>query len=119
MLNSLTYSLPENLETAVRAKFDEWREENKISRVWNKDATIWTNKDEAKWLGWLNSVETELGKISEYKEFAEDAKQFESIVLLGMGGSSLCPEVLSIKRIFIFSIRPFRRKSKQLKIKLI
>jgi transaldolase/glucose-6-phosphate isomerase len=96
MLNSLTYSLPENLETAVRAKFDEWREENKISRVWNKDATIWTNKDEAKWLGWLNSVETELGKISEYKEFAEDAKQFESIVLLGMGGSSLCPEVLSI-----------------------
>ena len=96
MLNSLTYSLPENLEAAVRAKFDEWQKEDKISRVWNKDATVWTNKDEAKWLGWLNSVEAELQKVPEYKAFAEDAKQFESVVLLGMGGSSLCPEVLSI-----------------------
>jgi transaldolase/glucose-6-phosphate isomerase len=96
MLNQLTYSLPENLEFIVKNTFDKWRSENKIARIWSKDATVWTNTDEAKWLGWLDSVDAELSKIADYKAFADDAKQFESIVLLGMGGSSLCPEVLSI-----------------------
>ena len=95
MLNSLTYSLPENLETVVSSTFEEWQKENKISRVWQKDAGVWSNTDEMKWLGWLESVAGELAKIEDYKSFAEDAKQFESIVLLGMGGSSLCPEVLA------------------------
>lgn len=95
MLNSLTYSLPEKLENAVQLKFDEWQKENKISRIHAKDASVWTNTDEAKWLGWLDSVSAELAKIEEYKAFAEDAKEFETIVLLGMGGSSLCPEVLA------------------------
>ena len=72
MLNSLTYTLPENLETAVSSTFEEWRKENKISRVWQKDASVWTNDDEAKWLGWLDSVDAELAKIQEYKDFAED-----------------------------------------------
>lgn len=95
MLNSLTYSLPEKLENAVQLKFDEWQKDAKVSRVWAKDASIWTNEDEAKWLGWLDSVSVELGKIEEYKAFSEDAKNFETVVLLGMGGSSLCPEVLA------------------------
>ena len=96
MLNSITYSLPEKLENAVQLEFFKWKKEDIIARIWKKDASVWTNDDEAKWLGWLESVAAELGKVAEYKEFAEDAKQFESIVLLGMGGSSLCPEVLSI-----------------------
>jgi transaldolase / glucose-6-phosphate isomerase len=96
MLNSLTYSLPEDLEKAVRAKFDEWQTEDKISRVWAKDASVWTNEDEAKWLGWLDSVDAEIEKLEEYEAFAADAKNFSDIALLGMGGSSLCPEVLAI-----------------------
>lgn len=96
MLNSLTYSLPEDLKTAVQTTFDEWRKADNIARIWSKDASVWTNDDEAKWLGWLDSVEAEIGKIDEYKAFAEDAKNFSDIALLGMGGSSLCPEVLSI-----------------------
>lgn len=98
MLNSLNFSLPDKLETAARAKFEEWRKEDKINRVWKKDATVWTNEDEAKWLGWLDSVEEELSKIQEYKDFAEDVKRagFTDVLLMGMGGSSLCPEVLSI-----------------------
>lgn len=95
MLNSITYSLPEDLETAVQLEFFKWKKEEKIARLWQKDARVWTNDDEAKWLGWLDSVAVELEKVAEYKAFAEDVKQFESIVLLGMGGSSLCPEVLS------------------------
>ena len=38
MLNSLTYSLPEKLENAVQKEFGEWQKENKIARVWQKDA---------------------------------------------------------------------------------
>lgn len=98
MLNSLTYSLNENLENAVRLKFDEWRNEDKISRIWAKDASVWTNDDEAKWLGWLDSVKAELNDIQKYKDFAADIESagFTDILLMGMGGSSLCPEVLSI-----------------------
>ncbi|MEP6901857.1 MAG: bifunctional transaldolase/phosoglucose isomerase [Actinomycetota bacterium] len=98
MLNSLTYSLPEKLETAVSSTFDEWQTENKINRVWKKDASVWTATDEAKWLGWLDAVEAELARIQEYKDFAADIKSagLTDVLLMGMGGSSLCPEVLSI-----------------------
>ncbi len=97
MLNQFKYSLPEKIENAVQLKLDEWKNDDKIGLVWNKDASVWTNEDEGKWLGWLEIVETEIGKIDEYKSFAEDVKSegFTDIVLCGMGGSSLCPEVLS------------------------
>ncbi len=96
MLNSLTYSLPENLLKAVEESLEDWKNTDKISRIWAKDASVWTNTDEAKWLGWLSSVDVELNDLQKYRDFAEDVKSFESIVLLGMGGSSLCPEVLAI-----------------------
>ena len=98
MLNSLTYQLPEKLETAVRAAFDEWQRDDKIKRVWAKDASVWRGEDESKWLGWLDSVAGELAKAGEYEAFAEDIRQagFTDVLLMGMGGSSLCPEVLSI-----------------------
>jgi transaldolase/glucose-6-phosphate isomerase len=96
MINSLTFSLPENLENAVRLETEEWQKENKIARIWAKDASVWTNTDEAKWLGWLEVVAQELNDLDKYREFAEDAREFRDVVLLGMGGSSLCPEVLSL-----------------------
>ncbi len=98
MFNSLTYSLPEDLENAVQTCFDEWRKDEKILRIWKKDASVWTNDDEAKWLGWLDSVEAEIVKVQEYKDFSLDVKMsdFTDVLLMGMGGSSLCPEVLSI-----------------------
>ena len=82
----------------VREKFGEWRDENKITRLWQKDASVWTATDEAKWLGWLDSVQSELEKVQEYRDFAEDVKSagFTDVLLMGMGGSSLCPEVLAI-----------------------
>jgi transaldolase / glucose-6-phosphate isomerase len=103
MLNSLSYSLPENLEKAVQSSLDDWQKSNKINRLWQKDATVWTNTDEAKWLAWLDVVGVELNDLQKYRDFAEDVRQFESIVLLGMGGSSLCPEVLAIT----FGVRNF------------
>ncbi len=98
MLNQLTYSLPETLQTVVQTKFDEWKREDKIFRLWSKDATLWRNEDEAKWLGWLEVVEQQLGEVQKYKDFKTDfdASGFTDILLCGMGGSSLCPEVFSI-----------------------
>jgi len=96
MLNQINYSLPEELETAVQRQFEDWKKENKIARLWAKDASVWTDKDEAKWLGWLDIVESELKDLQKYRDFAADAKDFSDIVLLGMGGSSLGPEVFSI-----------------------
>ena len=74
---------------------DDWKKEDKIFRVWSKDASVWTDDDEGKWLGWLDVVEDELNDAEKYAEIAEDTKDFSDIVLLGMGGSSLCPEVLA------------------------
>ena len=104
-LNSLYYSLPEKLENAVQTEFDEWQKQDKIRRIWSKDAGLWTNTDEAKWLGWLDSVEAELSDLQKYRAFAEDIKNsdFTDVLLMGMGGSSLCPEVLAVT----FSIKNF------------
>ncbi|MGI9034871.1 MAG: bifunctional transaldolase/phosoglucose isomerase [Pyrinomonadaceae bacterium] len=97
-INSLSYKLPEKIENAVRETFDDWQKTDKIFRLWSKDASVWANTDEAKWLGWLDSVETALNNIQEYKDFAEDVKSsgLTDVLLMGMGGSSLCPEVLAL-----------------------
>ena len=95
MLNQLTFSLPETIENLVQETFNEWRKSDKIFRLWSKDAALWTNDDEGEWLGWMEIAEEESGDIRKYLDFAEDAKSFSDIVLLGMGGSSLSPEVLA------------------------
>ena len=70
-----------------------------VERVWGRDATVWTGADEDKWLGWLDEPKRMQERIGELDEFAGDARtRFQTFVLLGMGGSSLAPEVL--KRTF-------------------
>ncbi|MBK8149942.1 MAG: bifunctional transaldolase/phosoglucose isomerase [Acidobacteria bacterium] len=96
MLNSYSFSLPSELDAAVRAAIVDWTNDARVARIWAKDAAVWTNSDESNWLGWLDIVERELADTAKYVEFAADAAKFDDIVVLGMGGSSLCPEVLSI-----------------------
>jgi glucose-6-phosphate isomerase len=70
-----------------------------VERIWARDATVWTGAGEEKWLGWLDEPKRMQERIDELREFADEARtQFETFVLLGMGGSSLAPEVL--KRTF-------------------
>ena len=70
-----------------------------VERIWARDATLWTGADEDKWLGWLDEPNRMQERISDLGEFAQAARaQFTTFVLLGMGGSSLAPEVL--KRTF-------------------
>jgi hypothetical protein len=66
-----------------------------VERIWGYDASLWTGSDEDRWLGWLDVVTRVRGHLDELNAFAEAAsEQFHACVLLGMGGSSLAPEVL-------------------------
>jgi transaldolase/glucose-6-phosphate isomerase len=66
-----------------------------VERIWAYDASLWTGADEDQWLGWLDVVERMRTHVGELTAFAESAgEQFDHTVLLGMGGSSLAPEVL-------------------------
>ena len=70
-----------------------------VERIWSRDPTLWTGADEDKWLGWLDEPKRMQERIGELQEFAAEARAaFGTFVLLGMGGSSLAPEVL--KRTF-------------------
>jgi len=66
-----------------------------IEGIWERDATTWTGRGEAHWLGWLDEplhIEEQLGEIRRFAESLHD--EVDDVVLCGMGGSSLAPEVL-------------------------
>jgi transaldolase / glucose-6-phosphate isomerase len=89
--------LPADLSTAVAATISDWDTNGKVKRLWEGDPTLWTNDDEAKWLGWLRVSHQQIEHASAFAAFAEEVKTagFQHAVVLGMGGSSLAPEVLS------------------------
>ena len=91
-------SLPQDLASAVKKNVDDWRAAGKVTRLWARDASLWTNSDESKWMGWLKITEEEEAQEASLRKIAEEAKAggFRDILLLGMGGSSLCPEVLAM-----------------------
>ena len=74
-----------------------WLARNNTRRLWSKDATLWTGRDEASWLGWLDVIDSELRALEPLQDFAQElrAQKFTDVLLLGMGGSSLGPEVLA------------------------
>jgi transaldolase / glucose-6-phosphate isomerase len=89
-------SLPPDLRKAVEAALDDWDLQRKVARFWARDASLWTSTDEDKWLGWLNIIDEQRKTIRRFTNFSAEMKDagFAHILLLGMGGSSLCPEVL-------------------------
>lgn len=91
------FAIPYPLSDAVRAGSSNWSSQEKVGRFWKKDATLWTKDGEEKWLGWIDIVERQQKDQAAFSALAADVKAagFKSAVLLGMGGSSLCPEVLA------------------------
>jgi len=98
----LQVSLPSDLQSTVTSTAAAWQSGDKLARLWAKDASLWTSgqgsDDESKWLGWLDIVERQQNDLAQFAALREDIKTtgFEYAVLLGMGGSSLCPEVLAL-----------------------
>ena len=95
-LDRLTYHLPDDLNTSVQATLKDWHDRGKIRQLWARNSALWTGGDEGHWLGWLGVTEEGIAQLDRLKQLAQDVQdlQFTHIVLLGMGGSSLCPDVL-------------------------
>ena len=69
--------------------------ERLIEGIWERDPAVWTGSDEARWLGWLDEplhIQEQLGEIVRFAETLRE--EVDDVVLCGMGGSSLAPEVL-------------------------
>ena len=66
-----------------------------VERIWGRDASLWTGGDEARWLGWLDEPARMAEDVALLEQFAADVSdRIDAVVLLGMGGSSLAPEVI-------------------------
>ena len=96
-LTTTAAKLPADLEKAVAAELETWRKHGTIRKLWLRDASVWTGQDEARWLAWLDIIDERLAHVDELEAFARDVEQggFSHVLLLGMGGSSLGPEVLA------------------------
>jgi transaldolase/glucose-6-phosphate isomerase len=95
-VSRLTCGLPETLAAAVKESLADWRDQEKIGRLWARDASLWTGKDESQWLGWLGVIQGQLAHIHRLTAIADIARHagVPDVLLMGMGGSSLGPEVL-------------------------
>ena len=96
-LVTVTSTLPEAMGKEVEASLDSWRDAGKVRELWAHDAKLWTGDDEGKWLAWLNIVDDRIADLKALKSFQDDVQAggFTDVLLLGMGGSSLGPEVLA------------------------
>ena len=121
-MTSLTYSLPPELAQAVAENLRAWETGDRVARIWAGDASVWTGTDESQWLGWLRVTAEQLAQRQRFEQFSAEVKAagFTHVLLLGMGGSSLCPEVLRlsfgrhrrVSRTCTCWIRPTRRRSR-------
>ncbi len=96
-VSGLEAQLPDELSNAVGKQIESWRAEGRVRRLWAHDATLWTGDDEADRLAWLDAVQIGMEHAEEMTAFQQEivADRFTHALLLGMGGSSLGPEVLA------------------------
>ena len=85
-------------QNRVERRLKQWQERQFAGRVWKKDPTLWSEEPQPELtdrLGWLELPERMENQVGELRAFAEQVKAdgIKQVVLLGMGGSSLAPEV--------------------------
>lgn len=90
------------LDVAIRSRLEAWAEERVAERLWAKDGSLWaasgkSPEEVAKWLGWLDLPETMSARVTELEHLARDVREdgYRRAAVLGMGGSSLAPELFS------------------------
>ena len=96
-VNRTTFALPDAITAVVKNTLAEWNADQKVRRLWSRDSSVWTGRDESEWLGWLGITNGQLAHVHRLKAITEVARTagFTDVLLLGMGGSSLGPEVLA------------------------
>lgn len=92
-----TTTWPPRLRAAVEGAVGDWEDGARVGRLWAGDSTLWTGADENRWLGWLRILDDPKGAAElESVSAAVLGAVFDDALVLGMGGSSLCPEVLGL-----------------------
>jgi transaldolase/glucose-6-phosphate isomerase len=94
-INQQSHSLPPALQAKVSERLKAWDADGGTRRLFAGDASLWTGTDEASWIGWLGIVDQQLDNVRRLRDLQQEARNegFTHSLLLGMGGSSLCPEV--------------------------
>jgi transaldolase/glucose-6-phosphate isomerase len=94
-INAQSHVLPAALAADVLARLKDWDGQGGTRRLFAGDASLWSGQDEASWIGWLGIVEAQLDEVKTLAALRDEVEKegFRHAVLLGMGGSSLCPEV--------------------------
>lgn len=96
-VNPQVEQIPGPLQADVGGLCQRWASEGRMARFWSRDSGLWTATDESSWLGWLSVIDGQLAGIGNLAALQERIRgRFSDAVLLGMGGSSLCPEVLRL-----------------------
>jgi transaldolase/glucose-6-phosphate isomerase len=95
-INHQSHTLPADLETRVRARLEVLRIQDVVGRIWAGDPSVWTGADEDQWLGWLNLPVDQRTCLARLSRLADELRRegVSDLLLLGMGGSSLAPEVM-------------------------
>jgi transaldolase/glucose-6-phosphate isomerase len=95
-IDGTSCTLPAPLEQAVQQALDDWQQHDKVRRLWSRDAWLWTGQDEARWMDWLGATSNQLEHLGDLKRLSQrvEGHFFKHCVLLGMGGSSMAPEVI-------------------------
>ncbi len=83
---------------AVDRRLDEWQSVDFVRRVWGGDHRLWVEEPAPELtdrLGWLRLPETMRGEVANLRSLAAEvaAADVDEVLLFGMGGSSLAPEV--------------------------
>jgi len=94
-INQQSQSLPAALQAKVSERLKAWDADGGTHRLFAGDASLWTGADEASWIGWLGIVDQQLDALKPLLDLRQEVRGegFTQALLLGMGGSSLCPEV--------------------------
>ena len=69
-----TIAFPRIWRRHVKATIEDWKKNDKVKRLWARDASLWTNTDESKWLGWLGIVEEQTANLEQFKKVANDIR---------------------------------------------
>lgn len=80
----------------VEAAAEAWQQEGRTRALWRRQASLWSDADEARWLGWLDlpTAPPEVAIGPPGLRAAVREHPAETAVVIGMGGSSLWPDVL-------------------------
>jgi transaldolase / glucose-6-phosphate isomerase len=95
---SVESSIPDDLEQKLAPRVEEAQKQDVARRVWHHDETLWggPGPEIGNRLGWLTIAQRMLDQTDSLKQFVDEVRAdgLQTVVLCGMGGSSLAPEVM-------------------------